>query len=78
MSSIAWVPINHAGSACLLLKYFIAGNFLLLLHCIYLKDNFMPGIGHKVGRPGHYKYVWVGQYEPSCLNFPSSVLEDKI
>ena len=34
--------------------------------------------GYKVGRPGHFKYVWVGQYEPSCLKFPSSVLEDKL
>ena len=34
--------------------------------------------GYKVGRPGHSKYVWVGQYEPSCLKFPSSVLEDKL
>ena len=34
--------------------------------------------GYKVGRPGHFKYMWVGQYEPSCLQFPSSVLEDKL
>ena len=34
--------------------------------------------GYKVGHPGHSKYVWVGQYEPSCLKFPSSVLEDKL
>ena len=34
--------------------------------------------GYKVGRPGHSKYVWVGQYEPSCLKFPSSILEDKL
>ena len=34
--------------------------------------------GYKVGRPGHSRYVWVGQYEPSCLQFPSSVLEDKL
>ena len=34
--------------------------------------------GYKVGRPGHSKYVWVGQYEPSCFKFPSSVLEDKL
>ena len=34
--------------------------------------------GFKVGCPGHSKYVWVGQYEPSCLKFPSSVLEDKL
>ena len=34
--------------------------------------------GYKVGRPGHFKYVWVGQYEPSCLKFPSSVLEHKL
>ena len=34
--------------------------------------------GYKVGRPGHSKYVWVGQYEPSGLKFPSSVLEDKL
>ena len=26
--------------------------------------------GYKVGRPGHSKYVWVGQYEPSCLKVP--------
>ena len=34
--------------------------------------------GYKVGHPSHSKYVWVGQYEPSCLKFPSSVLEDKL
>ena len=34
--------------------------------------------GYKVGCLGHSKYVWVGQYEPSCLKFPSSVLEDKL
>ena len=34
--------------------------------------------GYKVGSPGHSEYVWVGQYEPSCLKFPSSVLEDKL
>ena len=34
--------------------------------------------GYKVGRPGHSKYVWVGQYEPSCLKFPPSVLEDNL
>ena len=34
--------------------------------------------GYKVGHPGHSKYVWVGQYAPSCLKFPSLVLEDKI
>ena len=34
--------------------------------------------GYKVGHPGHSKYGWVGQYEPSCLKFPSSVLEDKL
>ena len=33
--------------------------------------------GYNVGRPGHYKYVWMEQYEPSYLQFPSSVLEDK-
>ena len=26
--------------------------------------------GYKVGGPGHSKYVWVGQYEPSCLKVP--------
>ena len=30
--------------------------------------------GYKVGHPGHSKYVWMGQYEPSCLKVPSSVL----
>ena len=34
--------------------------------------------GYKVGCPGHSNYMWVGQYEPSCLQFPSSVLEDKL
>ena len=32
--------------------------------------------GYKVGCPGHSKYMWLGQYEPSCLQFPSSVLDD--
>ena len=26
--------------------------------------------GNKAGCPGHSKYVWVGQYEPSCLKVP--------
>ena len=30
--------------------------------------------GYKVSHLGHSKYVWVGQYEPSCLKLPSSVL----
>ena len=34
--------------------------------------------GYKVGRPGHYKYVWMGHYETSCYKFPSLVLEDKL
>ena len=32
----------------------------------------------QAGCPGHLKYVWVGLYEPCCLQiFPSSVLEGK-
>ena len=41
-------------------------------------QGFNSSSGYKVGHPGHSKYVWVGQYEPSCLKFPSSVLEDKL
>ena len=40
--------------------------------------GFYSPFGYKVGHPDHSKYVWVGQYEPSCLKFPSSVLEDKL
>ena len=36
--------------------------------------GFTSPSGYKVGRPGHSKYVWVGQYEPSCLKFPSRSL----
>ena len=40
--------------------------------------GFNSSSGYKMGRPGHSKYVYVGQYKPSCLKFPSSVIEDKL
>ena len=40
--------------------------------------GFISPSGYKVGCPGHSKYVWVGQYEPSCIVLPSSVVEDKL
>ena len=42
----------------------------------YLDERALSG--YKVGRSVHSKYLWVGQYEPSCLKIPSSVFEDKL
>ena len=47
---------------------------------IYLEDvvHMVSPSGYKVSCPCHSKFVWLRQYEPGCLKFPSSVLEDKL
>ena len=40
--------------------------------------EFFSSFDYEVGHPGLSEYVWMEKYESSYLNFPSSVLEDKL
>ena len=75
---LLWYKIMYNGQSFIADSSLIDGTVVKAFALQADGLGFISPSGCKVGRRAHSTYVWVGQNEPSCLKFPSSVLEDKL